>query len=425
MAPGPSAADRETYLVVGTISASQLLNHAYLVLFPPVLALVATDFGVTVGAVGLALGVQGATNTLFQLPFGTLADRSDRTIALALSSLAGGVGVVGVAVAPTFEWFLVGQGLVGVGVAGHHPSHYPLLTDATPEELRGRVFSVYGVGGSLGFAAPPALMAAVVGVGAIGWREPVAAVGLVGIAYGLFVTWLFARRVGDAVTAPNRAADEPAVGTDSLRARARRELRALTASRGVLALAALALVTSTASWGFTAYVVVFLQRVYGLGLDLANVALTGSFVVGAVAILVGGALTDRVAPGPVMVAGFGGFFLLVAALATGAVTPLVAVGCVLVVGGVRSLAGPARDKLTEALAGGGAAGTSFAIVSVGIMLGNAVAPPTFGYLLDRYGAMAAFWAVAAVALAGVAITAYVVLRWGQGGFGTGEVAGGD
>jgi len=188
----PASADRETYLVVGTISASQFFNHLYLVLFPPVLGLVADDFGVTVGVVGVALGVQGGTNTASLLPFGSLADGRDRTLALALSSLLGGLGVVATALAPTFELFVLGQALLGVGIGGHHPAHYPLLTDATPESLRGRAFSVYGIGGTLGFAAAPALMTGAVSLPGVSWRTPVAAVGAVGVAYGAALTWLFA-----------------------------------------------------------------------------------------------------------------------------------------------------------------------------------------------------------------------------------------
>lgn len=407
---------RETATVVGLISGSQSVNHAYLVLFPPILGVLSAEFDVTLAQLGLAIGVQGATNTLFQLPFGWLADAHDRTLAFVLSSVVGAVGVLVIAVAPGFWTLVLGQAFVGVGVAGHHPAHYPLLSDATPASLRGRAFSIYGVGGSLGFATPPVLFTVVIGLPGLTWRHAVGLVGVVGLLYGLLATVALALVVDDAVTAPNLSSAEGDDAVPSNRepvlVRARTALRSLANSPGILGLTLLALLTSTASWGVNTYAVVFLERSYGVAPDLANLTLTGTFVVGAVAILLGGYLTDRVAPGPVMV----GAFLVVTAfltlLATEFVPPLVAVLALLGVGAARSLAGPARDGLTDDLSATDAVGTNFAVVSVGLMLGGAVAPPAFGYLVEAEGMGVAFGAIAAVALVGTLVTVWLA-RWAR------------
>lgn len=403
--------------VVGLISGSQFVNHAYLVLFPPILGVLAAEFDVTLAQLGVALGVQGATNTLFQLPFGWLADARDRRLAFVCSSVAGAGGVLVVATAPAFPAFVLGQALVGVGVAGHHPAHYPLLSDATPDSLRGRVFSVYGIGGSLGFATPPVLLTLVTGVAGLTWRHAVGLVGAVGLGYGLLATVLLSVVVDDAVTAPNRPESEsaetsakPDGGSDPVMVRARTALRALLDSPGILGLTLLALLTSTASWGVNTYAVVFLRRSYAVPPDAANLAFTGMFVAGAVAIFLGGYLTDRVAPGPVMIGAFAVVTALVALLAAGVVPPLVAVVALLGIGAARSLAGPARDGLTDDLSAADAVGTNFAVVSVGVMLGGAVAPPLFGYLVAVAGMNAAFGAIATVALAGTLVTVWLARR---------------
>jgi MFS family permease len=418
---------RETKLVVGLIGGSQFVNHAYLMLFPPVIERIAADFGVTLAAVGLALGAGAAANTAFQLPFGYLADNYDRTLALALSSFVGAVGVFVLAAAPSFAWLVAGQVILGVGVAGHHPTHYPLISDATPEGLRGRAFSVYGVGGSLGFAAPPALIAVVLGasgervlglgVPALGWRHAVAFVGVGGLLYAAFVTAVFARRVSADVTAPNvdRAGRERRGDRPSLGARVRAELRGLAAAPGILALAVLSAITSAANWGFSTYAVIFLTGSYGVSLDTANLALTGVFVVGAGAILAGGDLVDRFAAGPVMVASYASVALLVGVLAlgTGAIPALAAVALFLVVGGTRSVAGPARSTLTDDLSAADAVGTSFAVLTIGIMVGSAVAPPVFGYLVEAHGPAPAYAAIAGVAVAATVVAAGVVVAFAE------------
>lgn len=400
---------RETALVVGLISGSQFVNHVFLVLLPPILTILATEFDTTVGVIGLVMGAQALTNTAFQLPYGYLADAYDRTLALGLSSVLGAAGALLTAVAPDLPTLVAGQVILGLGVAGHHPAHYPLLSDATPEDARGRTFSVYNVGGNLGFATPPVIITAVIAVPGLTWRHAVGLLGVGGLVYGLFVTVAMVRWVDEEITAPNRAA------SDRTRAplveRVRSGLRGLIAEPGIVALAVLTLLATTASWGLTSYLVVFLTDVYGVSLRLANLTLSALFVLGAGAVLVGGSLTDRVGGGRVLVASYLGVSLLVGLITAEVVPALLAVGLFLVVGVVRSMAGPARDELTERLAAGGTTGTAFAIVTIGLMLGSTIAPAAFGYITDTAGVRTAFVGITLVALAAALVSVVVVRRY--------------
>jgi MFS family permease len=403
---------RDTGLVVGSISVSQFFNHSFLVLLPPILPVLSEDLDVSLALLGVALGAQALVNTAFQIPFGYLADRYDRTLTLGISSVLGGVGALLTAVAPNYATLIAAQVVLGVGVAGHHPAHYPLLTDATADSVRGRAFAVYNFGGSLGFATPPVVVTAVVAVPGLSWRHAVFLVGAAGLVYAVVVTALFALRVDDEVTAPNLDPDaETETETEvPLTERVRTELRSLVAEPGILALSVLALVSSTASWGLTSYAVVFLTTVYAVPLGVANLTLTGVFVVGAGAILLGGTLTDRFGGGTVLIVSYVGLTGLVASVATGAVPAAAAIALFLLIGGARSVSGPARDELTERLATSGTVGKSFAVVTIGIMLGSAIAPPAFGLLIERGGVRTAFFVVAGVTLLATVVTGVVVAR---------------
>ncbi|MEF8868609.1 MAG: MFS transporter, partial [Haloarculaceae archaeon] len=315
MAPFPSPSlpevPAETKLVVGLVGGAEFVNHTYLVLFPPILGLLAAEFEVTLGMLGLAMGVQGVTNAAFQLPFGYLSDDYDRRLVLGLSMGISTASVFLIALAPTFELLLVGQALLGVGVAGHHPVHFPLLAEATPEHLRARAFSVRGFLGSLGFAAPPVVVTAVVGLPGLTWRHAVGLIGLFGAGYTLLTLLAFRRYVDPGTTTPEPGGagrDRPF--GDRLRA----EARTVVASPAIVALALLALVASVASWSVTSYAVVLLQDGYGLGLEVANLSLTAMFVAGAVAVLGGGYLSDRFSPGPVIVSSYASVALFVGVL---------------------------------------------------------------------------------------------------------------
>lgn len=403
-----SSVSKQTAMVVGLISGSQFVNHAFLVLLPPILPVLSADLGVSISMLGVVMGVQALVNTAFQLPFGYLADHYDRTIALGLSSVLGAVGALITALASGIPELLVGQIILGIGVAGHHPSHYPLLSDATTPNTRGRAFAVYNFGGSLGFATPPVVFTAVIAVLGLTWRHAVGLLAVVGLAYSLILTAVVSRRVDDEVSAPNVEAST----TDaSLVDRIRTEIRTLADEPGILMVAVFTLLASTASWGVTSYAVVFLTDGYHLSLSVANMVLTGLFVVGAGSILLGGYLTDRFGGGRVLVVSYAGITGLLGLITAQVVPAAAVIALFLLLGGVRSLASPSRDQLTERLATRGTVAKSFAIVTIGIMLGNAIAPPVFGYLIQWAGVQAAFFAITGVALGATAVTLLVVVKF--------------
>ena len=405
---------RHTALVVGLVGGSHFVNHAYLVLLPPLFGPLRAELGVSLAALGLAVGVQGAVNTLCQLPFGYVADAYSREAVLAVSLVVGALGAGLTAVAPTFELLLAAQVVLGVGTGAHHPAHYPMLSAATRPDQRGRAYSVHGFAGALGFAGPPAVAAAAAAVGA-GWRGAVLTVAAVGALYAVATLWLVRTRVGADVRRPEPGERTAAPLDDHpLRALAGR-LRAGTRSvlavavrPSMLALLVLSFVTSVAGWVVRSYAAVLLTDGYGLPDGPANLVVTAMFAVSAVLILVGGPLTDARGPGPVLVGGFAGLLALSAALASGLLPVVGAVGATVLLAGTVTFSRPARSALVDALAGRGDVGKSFALVTVGISLGGAVAPPLFGWLIEVRDVAAAFYAVAAIAVVAIALTAAVL-----------------
>lgn len=424
---GPEEVRGESGLVVALVSGSHFINHMYLVILPPILTVLTGSFAVGLGALGVAMGVQSLVNTACLLPYGYLSDTRSRTLVLAACLGLGTLGVAIVAAAPSFAWLVVGQAVVGLGVAGHHPVHFPLLSDATPESYRGRAFSVHGFAGSMGFAAAPAIITGVLAAG-YSWRAALGLVAGVGAVYGLVTVLALWRFVDGSVTRPalvegNAAAaggaDDAGTGDTGAAERMHAALEGfrdrvaeLTDSPAVVALAALALVSSTAAWGVTSYAAAFLENGYGVSQGVANLALTGMFVASAVMILVGGTLADVVAPGPVMVTSYALVTLVVGVLATGLLPALVAVGAVVLVGGVRSPSAPARSTLADRISARADLGQNFAAITVGIMLGSAVAPTVFGVVIERAGYRTAFALVAGIAALALGLTLWVLRQYG-------------
>lgn len=424
-APGLGSVPRETKLVIALVSGAEFVNHTYLVLFPPILGLLAADFEASLTLLGLAMGAQGLSNTVFQLPFGYLSDHYDRKLTYGLSLGLGALGTLVVAAAPSYAVLVLGQVILGIGVAGHHPVHFPLLAEASPPGLRGRAFSTRGFAGNLGFAAPPVVITAVIGIEGLTWRHGVALIGLFGAAYGAVSLYALWRYVDPAVTngAARSRADRPA--RRSVIDRIRRELRSLAGAPAVLSLTALAFLSSMAGWGVTTYTVVLLTDGYGIGLDLANLTLTGMFLAGAGMTLVGGDLADRFPPGPIIVGSFGVVGVLLLAFGSLAIPAAAALGVAILVGGVRSLGRPARSKLADSYSTRGSLGQSFAVITVGTMVGSGLAPPVFGAVIETVELRLAFFAIAGVTLIAAAFTVAVITRFGDGTEIPSGAAGGD
>lgn len=396
--------DDDSTLVVATIGGSHFVNHAYLTMVAAVLTAVAATFHVSLAAAGLAIGVQGATVALLQLPMGYLSDVRSRELVLGLSLGIGALGAMATALAPSYHWLLVAQVVTGIGIAGHHPAHYPMLSAATKESRRGRAFSAHAFAGSLGFAAPFALAPAVVHAGGT-WRHAVFLVGAVGLVYAVVAMVTVRTRISATIRTPQ---DPPDGGLWE-------RTSTLTRSLGdpaIVGLAALALVVSAAAWGIRSYGTTLLERTYQVPGPSASLLLSAMFAVGAGLIILGGWLADRHRPAPILLGGFAALAVGSVALGTGHVPVPVLAAVVLPLSGTISLSRPARSKLADGLSGRDDLGKNFALITIGISGGAAIAPPVFGYVVDTVGVATVFTAIGGLALVAIAVT-LLVLRIGS------------
>jgi MFS family permease len=404
--------DSQAALVVGLVGGSHVVNHMYYMLLPPVTAALAADLGVGVARIGLAVGLLGAVVTALQLPFGHLSDTKGRTLVLAVSLGFGAVGAVLTAAAQSYAMLLAGQVVLGVGIAGHHPAHYPLLSAATDPGTRGRAFSVHGFTGAIGFAAPPAIVAGFFTLG-YGWRAPLAVIAGVGAVYAVVCVAAMRRFVGDDITAPSETgrADEPWTPSRvrALPGRALSSLRGMLAESGIVLVTVLWLVTSMAAWGIKTQTLPLLTGTYGIGEATGNLLVSAMFVVGAVLMFGGGWLTDRYSPTAVLVAGYVALVAVTSALASGLLPYLAVAGLVLVLSATIDYSRPARATLADRFSGSDDIGKNFGLVTIGISGGAAVAPPVLGYVSDTMGTAASFAAMAGLGLVSLGLTA-VVLR---------------
>jgi len=327
---------------------------------------------------------------------------------LAISLSFGALGALLTATAQSYAWLLVASAVTGVGIAGHHPAHYPLIGAATTPETRGRAYSVHGFTGALGFAAPPAVVAVAATLG-LDWRLATGAIAAVGAVYGVACLLAFDRYVDERITHPiGEVSTETDADDRSLTARAVRELRSLLSSPPIVALTVLWFLTSAAGWGIKQYTATLLSSGYGVPDATANFTVSAMLAVGAVVIFGGGWLTDRYDAGPVLVGGYAALVAVAGLLALGSLPVVGALALVLVLSATVDGSRPARAALADALSADDSAGKNFGLLTVGISGGAAVAPPVLSVVVGRFGVEAAFVSIAGLGVAAIALTAVVL-----------------
>ena len=113
------------------------------------------ELDLTLSGIGLGLAIATLTELLTLYPAGHATDHRGRRAVLipSLAGLAAITAAFGLASSPVM--FMVAMGLLGVasGYSGVPPA--PMLSDVTPEELKGSAVAVFRFAGDLGFVIGP------------------------------------------------------------------------------------------------------------------------------------------------------------------------------------------------------------------------------------------------------------------------------
>jgi MFS family permease len=273
--------------------------------------------------------------------------------------------------------------IAGVGNSVFHPADYSMLNGSVSARRIARGYSAHAILGSIGFILGPVFVGSVSHFA--GWRIALVAAGIV----GCLATLAIARQTRGLGRPTPRIPHAPRVGL-------RADIRVLLSAPILMALGYFALLTA-ASTGIQTFSVPALGMIYLAPLTLATGALTVYLVGSALGTFTGGFLAERatrhdlVAAGGVISAA-----TLMAVLATGSV-PLALIGAVMAGAGFSmGITGPSRDMLVRAATPRGSSGKVFGFVYSGMDLGSLIAPPMYGWFLDRGEPRAMFAVVGAI-----------------------------
>ena len=145
--------------IIGVVGLAHGGSHFFHLILPPLFPLLRDALAASYAELGLLMAVFFGVSGVCQTPAGFLVDRLGAVRVLATGLLLLGAGAVLASLAPTYGMLLPAAALMGLGNAVFHPADYAILGHHVAPSRMARAFSVHTVGGTLGWAIAPLLVA--------------------------------------------------------------------------------------------------------------------------------------------------------------------------------------------------------------------------------------------------------------------------
>jgi FSR family fosmidomycin resistance protein-like MFS transporter len=265
------------------LSGAHLLNDLISSMIPAMYPLIKEAYRLDFTQVGLITLAFQVTSSLLQPVIGFVTDHKPWPYAMVGGMAATLSGLLGLAFAGNYATVLVSAALVGFGSAVFHPEATRMARHAAAGQ-HGFAQGVFQIGGHAGYAAGPLLAAMIVvprGQASIAWMSVVALAAMVLMAWtGARYSEMRRSQIAAAKTSQAGAA-APALAAGPM-------LMAMT----VLILLLLSKNSYTAT--FTSYYTFYLIDRFGVTVQVSQVMLFLYLVVGALGVIIGGMVGDRI-----------------------------------------------------------------------------------------------------------------------------------
>jgi len=368
--------------IVGIISLGHLLSHVYMLALPPLFPVLRAELGFTYVELGLAMTAFAVATGSLQTPVGFLCERVGARFVLVAGLIINAAAIAAVGFVDSLLGLCALMALAGVGSSVFHPADYSILSGTVSEHRLGRAFAVHTFGGAMGFVLAPVIM---VGLAAIfDWRTAFMVAGGLGIAVALVIL---------AFSGVITEGEGKKIEGERL------TLRQLLTSRPILMFFLFYAAAAAANVGVNQFSVAAMTEIYGVPLAMANSVLTLYLSAVMFGVLPGGWAADNMSHHRLLL--IGGMALagvLIAFVGIEGLPFWLALVLLSAVGVTRGFLQSSRDVMVRAIAPKASAGTVFGFVTSGFLVGQAVAPPIYGLLLDLGSPGVVFWTSAAFSI---------------------------
>lgn len=269
--------------VLAALSVTHLLNDLIQSMIPALYPLMKEVYRLDFAQVGLITLAFQVTSSLLQPVLGFVTDRRPWPYAMVAGMCATLLGLLGLAFAASYGTVLGAAALVGVGSAVFHPEATRIARHAAAGR-HGLAQGVFQIGGQAGYAIGPLLAAAIVvprGQASLSWFSGVAVVAMA------LMTWTGAR-----YATLRRQAAAAGSGGPGKPAAAGPPAGRVVFAMGVLIVLLFSKNAYTA--GFSSYYTFFLIERFHISVQASQLMLFLYLAVGALGVVAGGILGDRI-----------------------------------------------------------------------------------------------------------------------------------
>jgi MFS transporter, FSR family, fosmidomycin resistance protein len=364
--------------IIAPICAAHFVSHYFMIILAPLFAFIKADYGVSYTDLALALTAFNVVSAALQTPAGFLVDHIGARIVL-MAGVALGTAAFAVAgVVNSYTVFVAMFAVAGLGNTAYHPANYSLLSQYTPGNRIGQIYSVHTFAGIAGSAVAPATLLAM--QSHFGWRGAFVGAAILGAAV---LALLLLQWPAQAEPASQKHHAAPRA-TDAQGGATEREAswRVLLSPPIMLNLGFFILISIMG--GLNTFMVVALGALYGTPDTLGSGALTALLSMNAIGVLIGGYLasgTKRHATVAALSLALAGISTLLMGIIGQSAAVLIAMSSLS--GLFTGVVSPSRDMLVRSVTPPGAFGRVFGFVSSGFNIGSMIAPMIYGLLMDH------------------------------------------
>lgn len=382
--------------ILGLISTGHFMSHFYYLTLPLLITFLAADYGFDPTQLGIFIAMFSIAAAAAQMPVGFLVDAIGARALLVGGLLLEALSIGGMAFANDYTVLLILALFAGLGHSVFHPADYAIMNSSVEEHRIARAFSMHTVSGNAGSALAPVLIAYLAALWH--WKFALLAVAAFGVITALAVASQahILRDQAPPAKMPKNELKVPPI--KSVKANMR-----LLLTPAILVLFTFFLVTTVATSGIQTFAIFTLVELHGVAQTTASTALTAFLIASAVGVIAGGWIAD-ITPRHDLIAAVA-FLATAAALVVVGEVNLNVVLLITVFAGIGILQGlvkPARDMMVRAAMPPGTAGTIFAFMSTGRLIGSAITPVIVGLLIANNMTDKVFLLLAVVSVLGLA-----------------------
>lgn len=144
------------------LSAAHVITDLYLPVITAIIPLLISTYGFSYFVAGMLVTIYNVTSSMMQPVFGWMSDQYGIVIHISICLLISAVFISLMGLSGDVYLLLLFAALAALGHAAFHPNAFSIVNRLCTPENRGKITSLFVVGGNIGYAVGPLLAAAII-----------------------------------------------------------------------------------------------------------------------------------------------------------------------------------------------------------------------------------------------------------------------